>query len=283
MAKVAILNIPGSVRPALGRVLAFFDNTIYPVWAFRNFHFSRQAKYQLKRKTYLPKVKESWVALTDQQRKDWKTAGSFVKLNGWLLFTQDYSFRKKQGFDLPGIPSTFHEVYGLVISNLGGLELVETDYYASNISGPITVSFSYFKNEYALATGLGFGVEITAYYFEDGENKAENLVWIATSGNLPWLSFSQSIGVTGREYYLLKVAFFLDEYNADVGLDHFLIANSTGDIYREGFKKTRLLGWNGEKSYYYYDWMYNEFDRNEGWDFLPKYSKKYYEVLYLDN
>ncbi|MDO9027521.1 MAG: hypothetical protein Q7U68_01480, partial [Candidatus Roizmanbacteria bacterium] len=245
MAKVAILNIPGPVRPALGRVLAFFDNLIYPVWAFRNFHFSRQAKYQLRRKTYLPKVKESWVALTDQQRKDWKTAGNFIKLNGWLLFTQDYSFRKKQGFDLPGIPSTFHEVYGLVISNLGGLELVETDYYTSNISGPITVSFSYFKNEYTSATGLGFGVEITAYYFEGGENKAENLVWIANLGNLPWLSFSQSIGVAGREYYLLKVAFFLDEYNADVGLDHFLIADTIGDIYREGFKKTRLLRWDG--------------------------------------
>jgi hypothetical protein len=170
-----------------------------------------------------------------------------------------------------------------MISNLSGTEVVEANYYDYDLKGPIEVSFSFFKNEFNPPSGLGFGVEINCYYFESGENKVETNLWLSNSGNLPWNQKTFSVGVDDRLYYLIKVSFFLDKYNADVGIDHFLIKDKNGEKYREAFEKTRLLGFDGRKTYYYYDWVYDSFSRNKGWEFLPKYSTTYFEVLYLDN
>lgn len=270
MVKVAQMNIPPAYQSLLDKILAFFDNQIYPTWATRFFHKTRSAKKALKEKTYLPAVSDIWTGLTAPQKAAWASASLFGTLNNYQLFTSDYCFRRKNGLSLPGIPNDLHEMMGLRIANPGGGATVTLRRDEKDLVGLITIAFTYSKTQNAPTGGDPFNFLATAYYFDAGENKTDTKQWSAPSGNVAFSQVSEQFGMAGRKYYHLTVLVSLAAYDAICDIDHFLITDQNGDKYRENwqFKAGRV-------------WEYDNLYRKTGWLLSPDYRVPYFEVVYL--
>ncbi len=270
MAKIALMSFPPGYQSLLAKIVAWFDNQIYPTWATRNRHQTRAAKARNAEKTYLPAVRDIWATLTAGAKAAWASASVFGTLNNYQLFTSDYCFRRKNGLSLPGTPDDLFEMMGLEIQNPGGLETVTLRRDEKDLVGPIGINFTYQKIENAAAPGVGFRFVATAYYFDAGENKTSVLEWSAPSGNVSFSQVSESFGVAGRKYYHLTIYWYLESYDAIIDLDHFLITSNSVDKYRENwqFKAGKV-------------WTYDNLYRKTGWLFSPGYRVPYFEVVYL--
>ena len=270
MVKVAIQSIPPAYEPLLAKILAHFDNQIYPTWATRFFHKTRSAKKANKEKTYLPSIASYWATLTAEEKAAWGTAAAFGTLNKYQLFTTDFSYRRKNGLSLPGTPSDYHEVMGLRLDNPGGSENVRLRRDEKDLVGPIGISFTYKKTENSPTPSVPFKFLATAYYFDAGHNLTLTHEWEAPSGNVDWSQVSESFGVSGQKYFHLTILFYLDSYDATIYLDHFLIQSAGVDKYRECWQ------YKSGKT-----WEYDNLYRKTGWLFFPDYHVPYFEVLYL--
>jgi len=68
MVKVAQMTIPPEFETLLAKILAHFDQMIYPTWASRMFHTTRSAKARNLEKTYIPRVRAVWSTFTPSQK-----------------------------------------------------------------------------------------------------------------------------------------------------------------------------------------------------------------------
>ena len=148
MAKVSITTIPPGYQELLDKILAHFDNMIYPTWATRFFHKTRSAKKANKEKTYLPSIASYWAALTVPEKAAWGTAAAFGTLNKYQLFTTDLSYRRKNGLSVPGTPNQYHEMMGLKIDNPAAEDNIYARRDEKDLVGPVSISFTYKKSEY---------------------------------------------------------------------------------------------------------------------------------------
>ena len=270
MVKVAQMDFPAGYEALVARVLAWYDKQIYPTWATRNRQSTRSAKTRNKEKTYMPSAAAAWQELSAAEKTAWGTASDFGTLNKYQLFLSDFSFRRKNGLTLPGTSNDFHEVMGLEIQNPSGSVQLRLRRDEKDLVGPITINFTYQKTENSPTGGTPFKFTATAYYFADGQNQTETHEWSAPSGNAAWTQVAESFGVSGRKYYHLTVLFQMDNYDAIVDLDHFLITTAGVDKYRENwqFKAGRT-------------WAYDNLYRKTGWLFSPEFWVPYFEVVYL--
>ena len=101
MVKVAAMTIPPEFETLLAKILAHFDQMIYPTWASRMFHTTRSAKARNLEKTYIPGVRGVWSTFTSTQKAAWKAAAGYTGYSNYQLFTADYSYRKKHNLSLP--------------------------------------------------------------------------------------------------------------------------------------------------------------------------------------
>lgn len=271
MVKVAQMTIPPAYQALLDKILAHFDNQIYPTWATRFFHTTRSAKKADKEKTYMPSAAAAWKLLSAAEKTAWATAAVFGTLNRYQLFLADFSYRRKNGLTLPGTPFTTREMMGLRLDDPGGVEAMELRRDEKDIVGPITISFNYKKTENAATPSVPFKFVATAYWFADGKNKTLTHEWSAPAGNVPWASVSEVFGVPGLKYFHLTIIWYLTDYDATVDLDHFLIQGNAVDKYRENWQYKAGRTWE-------YDALY----RKTGWLFSPGYRVPWFEVLYLD-
>lgn len=272
MAKVFRMNIPPEYQPLLDKIIAYFDNLIYPTWATRFFHKTRSAKKRNREKTILPKVSEVWRSLTPQEKNAWKTAASYTGYNGYRLFTADFSYRKKNGLSLPGTPSNSHQLYGLKMSNPLNEDNVYIHFHLKDLVGPLKIKFFYKKIEHSPPQGKSFNLRALAFYFEGGLNIVDKKEWESPVGNLDWTSVSLLFGQNYRRYFHLVIEFSLKKYKADVFLDNFLVFDKNGLFYSDTFNKK-----SGK------NWVYQPFYRKQGWAFYPKFDLPYYDVVYLDS
>jgi hypothetical protein len=270
MVKVAKMDIPPAWQPLLDKILAYYDNQIYPTWASRYFHKTRSAKKRNKQKTYIPSAAAAWKALTSSEKVAWTSASAFGTLNNYQLFLADFSYRRKNGLSLPGTPFSTHEMMGLEIQNPGGSTNVRLRRDEKDLVGPITIAFTYQKTENAPTGDKPFKFIATAYYFWEGKNLTLTKEWSAPTGNVSWTSVSESFGVSGQKYFHLTIIWYLDNYDAIVDLDHLLIQSAGTDKYRECWQ------YKAGKT-----WSYDNLYRKTGWLFTPGYQVPYFDVIYL--
>ena len=271
MAKVAIMTLPPDFQALLDKILAHFDQMIYPTWATRNFHLTRAAKKANAEKTVLPKVADAWRLLTTAQKLDWKNAKGYTGYSNYQLFTADFIYRRKNGLSLPGTPYLTHQLYGLKISNPGGGDQIRVRLHLKDLVGPITISFDYKKSQYSLPDALSFNLEATAYHFDGGLNIADIKTWESPTGDVAWNLITRTFGSAGVKYFHLIVEFKLDNYDADVFLDNLKIEDQSGTFYSDSFNKK--VG---------KEWVYVPFYRKQGWAFDPVFAVPNFEVVYLD-
>jgi|SRR3972149_1126464 len=272
MTKVAITTIPPAFQAMLDKTLAHFDNQIYPTWATRFLHTTRSAKRADREKTYIPGAKTIWNAFTGPEKLAWNNAKYGVYRSGYNVFLGDYSYRQKYGLTIPGTPDITHQIYGLQMSNFGGLEYVTLERHDIVVEGPISVHFSYKKIERDVPALWPFALHVDAYYFKGGENLIDSYDWVFPDGNIDWTEVSFSFGVTSRYYFHVVCTFTLWLYDADVFFDNFLVSDNVGDINREAWKL------NVKK-----EWVYTPKVRKQGWLFEPEYVEPWFKVVYLDS
>ena len=298
------MNIPPEYEALLAKILSWFDNQIYPTWATRYFHTSREAKKVNKEKTFMPSSAAAWKLLTPEEKDAWGTSAWWATLtsterrewgvqNRYQLFLADFSHRRKNGLSLPGVPNDFHNMFVLQMQNPGGAINVRLRRDEKELVGPISVEFTYKKQDpeswhilteagdYILTEAGdyivmdpppgGFHLVATAYYFEQGKNSTEVYQWNAPGGNVDWNKVSFSFGATGRKFYHLTLIWYLDGYDAVVHLDHLLIKSAGVIKYLEywAFKAGTA-------------WAYDNLYRKTGWLFTPSYDPLYFDVVYLD-
>ncbi len=271
MAKIALMNFPPGYESLIAKVVAWFDNQIYPTWATRNRQNTRSAKKALKEKTILPKVKPYWDVLSPTEKLAWKNARYGVYRSSYSVFVSDFGYRAKNGLTLPGTASATHQVYGLQMSNFGGIDYVTLERHDIVCTGLLNVHFSYKKIERYEASLWPFGLSVDAYYFESGENKIDTYDWEAPAGNVDWTEVSFSYGKAGRFYFHVVCTFSLWLYDADILFDNFLVSDALGDVCRDVWKLTSKGEWN-----------YQPKVRKQGWLFDPGYVEPFFKVLYLD-
>lgn len=272
MTKVAIMTIPPDFQPLLDKILAHFDQMTYPTWATRNFHLTRAAKKTNLEKTYIPGVRSVWATFTPAEKAAWSAAKGYTGYSNYQLFTADYSYRKKNLLSLPGTPNTTHQLYGLKISNPGGVETVRIRFHLKDLIGPLTIAFNYKKQQYSPPADQSFKFDAAAYYFDGGLNITETKSWTSPTGDVAWALVSQSWGTVGKKFFHLTIEFKLDNYDADVFLDNLRISDGTGAFYSDSFNKK--VG---------KEWDYFAFYRKQGWAFDPLFAPPFFEVVYLDS
>ena len=265
------MTLPPGYEELLKKVLAYFDQLMYPTWASRNFHVTRSAKAANAAKTYIPGVRTVWAGFTTAQKAAWKAAVGYTGYSNYQLFTADYSYRKKNNLSLPGTPYTDHQLYGLKMSNPLAASPIRVRLHLKDLVGPLTIAFDYKKQEILPTGGLPFTMNAVAYYFDGGLNIADMTTWAAPSGAVAWTAVTKTFGITGKKYFHLIVEFILDNYNADIFFDNFSVSDGGGPFYLDSFNKK--VG---------QEWDYYPFYRKEGWAFDPAFTVPNFEVVYLD-
>ncbi len=217
-------QVPPSWIPLMKKIMRWYDNQQYPIWAPFFKQKTRSAKTRNRQNTLLKTIADLWSALGESTQDDWNTAAEFVNLNGYQLFVKDTSYRIKNGLSFPASPNTKHQTHGLVMKNPGGSEDVYIQRDDKDLIGPVTLSFNYKKVENSLTGGDPFNITVQLWYFEDGENKTENYTYNIGSGNIDWTEFSEEYGTAGRKYFHHRVEIHLENYDAEVYLANFLIS-----------------------------------------------------------
>jgi hypothetical protein len=239
------VNLPPEYKALLEKIIRYFNNFNYPTWATSFLHLTRSAKARNAEKTYLPDIKPLWAALSAETKELWKQSAAFVKRSGYQLFVKDCCYRMKNGLECPRDPSVFFQMFGLKVSNPDGASECRFQRDDVLLTGPITISFNYKKFDYGayrilqetlgrilLETGdclladsssNSFRFEVTAWYFEAGENKTETLSWESPVGNVDWTAVEESFGTADRLYYHFRIVFYVDYLNMDIYFTDFLI------------------------------------------------------------
>jgi len=271
MVKVQQMTLPPGYQELLDKLLAYFDQMIYPTWASRNFHVTRAAKAANKEKTYIPTIASVWATFNPTTKALWKSCAAFMMFSSYQYFVAKYSYARKHGLDLAVTPTVLHQMEALFATNPGGAELVQFVRDDVVLLGQITVAFAYKKVEYSEYLGAPFNLHIDAYYFEGGENKIDTYDWVAPSGNIDWTAVQFSFGVTSRNYFHVVCTWSLDYYDADVYFDNLLISDQLGPVHRQAF-------WvKAGKS-----WVWTPHYRKQGWTFLPGFTKDWFDVIYSE-
>jgi len=220
-------GLPPSWVPLMEKIMRFFDQLQYPIMTPFGQMGKRKADQTRKENTWITEIKDSWAGVAAGVKADWKMAAAFVKKTGYQLFVKDYAERKKNGLSLPGSPDVLHQVYGLWMSNWGGNYQVRAQRDDVELTGQVTLSFNYKKDEFTPTFGDPFNFAVTLWYFEAGEIKTETHTWSAPAGDVPWTVVSETYGTAGRKYFHHRVIFYLDVYDADVYFADFLISDQT--------------------------------------------------------
>jgi len=264
-------DIPPAWLPLLAKILTWYDNQIYPVWNTFGFKPTRKRKRVDREKSYLRSIASYWAELNQAAKDAWHDASDFGTLNRYQLFTSDLSYRRKNGLSLPGTPNDFHQLFGLRMYNPSGLTNVRARRDEKDLTGPITISYSFLKTENAPTGDQPFKFVAMAYYFDAGKIKTLTHEWSTGAGNKAWQSVSEQFGVAGQKYFHLTVIWSIDGYDAIVDIDRLLIADQNGDKYRESWQFRAGRTWD-------YDALY----RKTGWLFVPEYHVPYFDVVYLE-
>jgi len=283
MTKVAQMSIPPEFQALLDKIIAHFDQMMYPTWATRFFHKTRSAKQRNKEKTYIPGARAVWNSFTQAQKDAWKNSRQYTiwqreyvsskhSWSGYNTFITDYSYRKKNHLSLPGTPSSTHQLFGLKMSNPGGFSDVQCRLHLKDLIGPIKIEFYYKKIEGTPTFGDPFNVIAEAFFFDGGLNILDEETWESPSGNIDWSKVTINVGESRKKYFHLIIQFSLLDYDADVFFDKFSVSDYDGIFYYDSFiKKSGGV------------WEYQPFYRKQGWAFYPSFDLPYFEVVYLDS
>jgi hypothetical protein len=272
MVKVAQMELPPGYEDLLNKILAWFNNQIYPTWATRYFHTTRKAKKENKEKTFIPGAREIWNSFDLDTKLDWFLARGYTTWSGYNLFLADYSYRRKNGLSLPGTANTSHQLYGLKMSNPGAGNEVVFRLHLKDLVGPLTIDWYYKKTEYQATFGDPFNLIAEALFFDGGLNIVDEETWEAPSGNVDWSHVTLTIGESGRRYFHLIIQFSIMDYDCDIFFDNFKVSDQNGSFFTDSFTHKAAA-----------QWAYEAFYRKQGWAFYPEFAVPFFEVLYLDN
>lgn len=255
----------------LERVLRWFDSKTHPTIGTGNRQPSRKDKDRLATISYFKEIPKFWNPLSSYVKADWKRAGGYCSRSNYQLFISDWAYRYRTGLAYPSTPNNFHQMWGLSIKNPEGLDAVTAIWKTIAATGLITVRFSISKTETEAPAVYSFRVRAEAYYFDAGENKLEEYIYEAPTGNLSWGWQQFQCGTAGRYYFEIILFLELHYYDAEVLIDNLKISDSSGELYYEYFNPKRPN-----------DWEPIPLVRKEGWAFEPAYLPEYFEQKFIE-
>ena len=269
MALGSYLDLPGAQEKAYKKIAITYQGTKSAIIQTPYRFLSREQIAALKSRTWMKDVAAAWKLLDAATKLLWKTAGAYSTTRGYSLFMSEYSYRRKNLMSLPPTPNQLHQLYGLKIANAGGSAIIKAQRFDIVVTGPITVSFNYNKIQRAVTTGLPFRCHAIAYYMDNGENKYEEYTFDAPTGNVAWVNEEFTFGTSGRYYFELIITFELNNYDADVILDNFLVTDNIGVLVSEPWKLKA-----GKP------WVYQPRTRKMGWEFTPDFDYPEFQIVF---
>lgn len=269
MAIGSYINIPVLQRKAAANAMRKYQGAKSSIIATPYRFLSREQIALRKSRQWMTEVAAAWALLDAPTQAIWKSYAANILRNGWQLFMQEYCYRKKYDLSIPPTPNEYHQMMGLKISNASGSGIVKAWRYDIAVTGPISITFSYYKMQHSATSGLPFQVKAEAFYFNQGENLSESYLFEAPAGDVDWNTINFSFGTAGRYYFELIVSFELNDYDADVILDNFLIEDNIGVVVTEP--------WHIKAGK---EWVYQIRTRKMGWEFAPAIGAPNFEVVY---
>jgi len=230
---------------------------------------SREQIAARKSRQWMTEISLVWKTYSPELKAIWKLYAQNIHRTGWSLYMQEYCYRKKYELAYPPDPPELHQMMGLKLSNPSGVGIVKAWRYDVVVTGQINVRFTYKKSEVAPTAGLPFRVKAEAFYFFEGQNLSEEYIFDAPAGNVDWAQVDFDFGTASRYYFELIITFELNDYQADVMIDNFVITDNIGILLDEP--------WHIKAGKY---WIYQVKTRKMGWSFTPAIGAPYVEIVY---
>ncbi len=271
MAKVFRMDLPPEYEPLIKKILAWFDNLKYPVWATRYFHNTRSAKKRNLEKTLIPVIKEYWHNLSASEKNQWKQAALNCGYTNYQLFVADTAYRMLNNLSYPRTPNNYYQLYVLNMKNLTPEEAVYFRLHLKDLTGPIEINVSYKQTIYIANPSKSFKITVKGFYFDGGLNILDEKTYEAPLSSTPWTNISINFNYPERRYFHFISEFLLPDIKSEVFIDNIRYIDKNGLFFKEPFNKKKKKAW-----------RYREFYRKEGYAFYPEHHPNYFDIIYYD-
>jgi len=242
--------------------------TFSRLW-FQDLRRMREIRYSI---SHFMELGTAWTNLSDATRQAWRDAANacWDYNRGYRLFTADYIYRLIGGLPLPGIPSNYHQLFGLELLNPGGAQNVFMRRDDKDIIGQLTYKVKFKKTEITPSGVYAFKVQCTAYYLIPGGYATDTDEYVASAGNIAWSLLNRTFGTADREYFHFKIILTIENYDVIVDLDSIELIDQNGRFFKETWITKRNKAWVPKLLF-----------RKTDWIFSPGYIDTYFKHLYL--
>lgn len=286
------VEVPPEFIPLIEKILRWFDNQIYPCFGTSFLGLTRSSKARSRAHSPLKAIGVAWQALDAATKTLWGTAADFIDLNGYQLFTSDYSYRKKKGLSLPGTPHAKHQMFGIRMSTLDVTDDARVRWFTPPAKAPIKVTFNAKlvvhdnpSSEKVYVSALGVVPKDGIRHFWHSQ------VWIGPE-SADWASYEVTYyGLKSLPDKLCLVAgfqFYMTNMKADLYIDDIVVTADGVEVYKEGFhlRSGEVWEWEPHQQIYYTEAPPDDF--REGWEFRERGANPVYppdpasiDVVYL--
>lgn len=248
------------------KMVRWFYRGGVPVWA-RMWFQNMRSQYEKRRKaTKTPTVAELWNTLSPATKVGWDDAAEKMwgYRRGYRLFTSDFIYRQKANLSPPQGAMVEHQLFGLRMQNLDGVEYVrffyDTVYWPRTFVGPFNIKVSYKKDEIEPSSTEDFIIHSTGFY--DSNMDVDHFV--APDGDVAWNIVDRNFGVTDRVYNRFAIAIHIGYLKAKIWIDNIILSDKNGEFYHENFDPPKYAVW--EEPVVTLQMMYEGFDDTETGD-----------------
>lgn len=272
MVRIVQPDIPPEWEEMWAKIVRWFDLHGIPVWCRMWFQTSRSQKEKRRAATKFPSAGSAWKQLDAATKIAWRSAAKagWNYYRGYRMFVADYIYRLQNNLSLPGTPSDYHQLFGMVMDNPSGSSDIYMRRDDKDLIGPLTIKFSYKKDERTPSGSYAFKVQSTAYYFWAGQVLSHTDTFTSPAGDVAWNTITRNFGTSGLKYFHLKVIFTILNYDAKIYLDNIIWSDQNGEFFREHFNVESYGAWIPVLLYRKRDWVFN-----------PAYITTYFKHEYL--
>ena len=217
------ITLPAGWEIIYNKTLRMYDISVLcnvgknPIW------FPRKRYVTLKEVTYLYDIAYLWGNLTEDQKAEWNYASNVIGQHNFNLFTQDTSYRKKNGIGGLATPSLYHQYFvgHLKIENPANFSKI-VQYNFRKILFPASFELCYHTN--LVADGVNpyarFTIIYNRYVYGRTIEQSQTIEIPLISG---WDKAKQQIIDIGGRKGRWRVELELNDVVGDIWFDNIIV------------------------------------------------------------